>query len=181
MAASLQPRDLFPEFDRIATVPPIGDEQYHRTAMQNPAAPALMELSNRLTDACAAGPVGHRSRHGEQRVVRSSEAQLPGDSCEPGGEQERLNPLVTARHCVCELQKHARITFHRAADVAEEYERARLDPARTPRQPHDIAASAQAFGDRASKIHARTFAANPSPSPAFAGSPGQVRQRPTRL
>src|SRR5262245_7384363 len=172
MAASLQPPDLVPEFYRIAPVPPIGDEQHHRTAMQDPAAPALMELSNRLTDACAAGPVGHRSRDRGERVIRSAETKLPGDSGQAGGEQERLNPLVAARHRVCELQEHARVALHRTAHVAEEDERAWPDPPRTPRQPHDIAASAQAFGDRSSKIHAGALPADPPPRPAFAGSPG---------
>ena len=44
MAASLEPRDLLSRVPRIATVPPVGDEQDHRPAVEHAAAPSLVEF-----------------------------------------------------------------------------------------------------------------------------------------
>ena len=56
------------------------------------------------------------------------------DAREPRGEQERLDAPVPAPDRVREVQEHARVALHRAADVAEQDERARPRAAPAPRQ-----------------------------------------------
>ena len=46
---------------------------------------------------------------------------------------------------------------------------------------HDIAAGAEALGDRASKIDARAAPSNPPPCPAFTRIPDEARQGRARL
>ena len=135
MAASLQPRDLVAQLARIAAIPAVGDEQHDRTAVQDAAAPALMELLARPRQSASlpTSPAPTATRPRARRPARGS-AQLPRDARQLRGEQKRLDTLVAPRHGVREVQQHARVALHRAADVAEQHERARAHAPRPPRR-----------------------------------------------
>src|SRR5258707_10218659 len=95
MTASLESRDLIAELHRIAAIPSIGDEQHHRSAMQNAPAPTLVEFANGVTDPCTSGPIRRGARHRRERRVRPADAQLSRDTRESRREQKRLDALVT--------------------------------------------------------------------------------------
>jgi len=56
------------------------------------------------------------------------------------------------------VQQHARVSLHRAADVAEQDDRARTRAAPAPGQLHHIAARTHAAGKGATQIDARSAA-----------------------
>src|SRR6516162_9381396 len=84
MTASLEPGDLVAKLSRIATVPPVRDNQHHRSTDERPAAPSLMELFDRLSDPRPAGPVTHPPRHRAQRIVGPCKPKISRDSRELG-------------------------------------------------------------------------------------------------
>ncbi len=140
-----------------------------------------MELFDGSANPRPSRPVRHRPRHRRECSVRSRHAELPRDSRELGGEEERLDSAVAPRHGVCEVQEHARIALHGTAHVAQEHERPWAHASCPSRQLHHIAAGAEAFGDRASKIDPRATPPNPPPRSAFARIPDETRQRGARL
>ena len=107
--------------------------------------------------------------------------QLSGDSRQLRRKQKRFDSLMPRRQRVSEMQQHARIALHRAADVAQQHQRTRAHAARPRRQRHHVAAAAETLGDRAPKVDARATAAHPSPRSAHAGIPHETSQRLARL
>ncbi len=170
-----------PQLPRVPAIPPVRDEQDHRTAVQDAAAPALMELLDGSANPRPSRPVGHRPRHRREGVVGSRRAQLSGDSRELGGEEERLDTAVAPRHGVSEVQEHAGVALHGSADVAQQHERARAHASCPSPEFHHVAARAEAVGDRTSKIDSRAAPSNPPPCPAFTRIPDETRQRRARL
>ena len=55
------------------------------------AGPALVELPQRVADARAAGPVGHRARHAGDRLVQLRARSSVRDARQPGGEEEHFD------------------------------------------------------------------------------------------
>jgi hypothetical protein len=88
-----------------------------------------VKLSKGAPDARAARPIGYHSGDRRHRIVDPRPAQLTGDAREPRREQEGLDPAMAPRDYVGELEKHARVALHRAADVAQQHERTRLGAA----------------------------------------------------
>ena len=180
MTASLQPRDLFTQHLGIAAIPAVGDEQHDRPAAQRAPHPLLMELANRRADPGAARPVRDSPGDRADRFADAPGAQLHGDAGELGREQKRLDASLPPRERVREVQQHARVAFHRSADVAQEDDGPRTDAPRPPRQREDVAAGTQTARDRAPQIDARSASANPSPGPALARTPHQPIERQPR-
>ena len=118
MTASLKPRDLAAQLPWVPAIPTVGYEQDHRSPIQDPAAPPLMELLHGTANSRPPGPVGHRPRYRREGLVRSRHAQLSGDSRELSGEEERFDRAVAPRHGVSEVQEHTGVTLHGSADVA---------------------------------------------------------------
>ena len=135
-----------------------------------------MELPHGSANARPSGPVRHRPRHGGECVVGPRRAELPRDSRQLRGEEERLDTVAALRHGVGEVQEHARVALHRSADVAQQHERAAAHARRPPPELHHVAAGADAVGDRPSKIDSRAASSNPSPCPAFTRAPDETRQ-----
>ena len=108
----------------------------------DPARPAQVELAERVADPRPAGPVGDRlaSPAGAHGPGRGRAAV--GDAREAGPEDERLGPHARARgERLDEAQQKPRVALHRAADVAQDDDRARppdgaaARPSRRDRRP----------------------------------------------
>ena len=72
---------------------------------------------------------------------------------------------------VGEVQEHARVALHRAADVAQQHDRALARAPRPAWQLDDVAAGAHAARERAPEVHARPVPADPAARPALARRP----------
>jgi hypothetical protein len=77
-----------------------------------------MELPERVTNAGAAGPLGHGPCDPGRCLVESARAKLPGHTRERRREDEHFDASLSALDGVREMQEHARVALHRAADVA---------------------------------------------------------------
>ena len=71
------------------------------------------------------------------------------------------------------MQQGSRVQLHRAADVAQQHDRPRPPAALPAWQRRDLAGGAQAAGEGAAQIDARTAAGNPAPRAAVARIPRQ--------
>ena len=127
MAAPLQARDLLAQHDRIAAVPAVGDEQHDRAAVRARGAPTAGGTAaaprrcacRRTSRAPPATTVGHRL------VEPAARAAALVTRVSRGREDERLDAAVPPPDGVGEVQQHARVALHRAADVAQQHERPR--------------------------------------------------------
>ena len=140
MTASLKTRYLLAELPRIAPIPPIGHEHDDRASMQDSATPAAIELSKSGADSRASGPIRHRSRQGGDSRIELPRAQLHGDAGQSRRKEKRFDAAVPAGHGVGEMKEHARVAFHRSADVTHQHQRARATTALACWQGHDLAA-----------------------------------------
>ena len=107
-------------------------------------------------------------------------AQLAGDARQARGEQEHLDAPMAAADRVREVQEHARVALHRAADVAQQDDRPRPPAPLAAWQRYDVAAGAEALAQRAPEVEARPAAAHPAARAALAGCPGEPRERCAR-
>ena len=88
-----------------------------------------------------AGPVVDRVGHAGQRAVAVAVLEQPGDPGQPRPEHERLDPhLAGRREGLDEAQQQPRVALHRAADVGDDDERARLADRSSPDPRHELAA-----------------------------------------
>ena len=146
-------------------------------AVQHAPAPALIELPERLAGSRAARPVRHRttrppSTAASSRRKRSSVVIRVSSR----REQERLDAAMLLPDGMREVEEHARVALHRAADVADEDERSRTGAAPTSWQLDDVAARAEAARERASDVDARSASGDPAPGPPLAGRPRKARE-----
>ncbi len=79
-----------------------------------------------------------------------------------------------------EVQEHARVALHRAADIAQQHQRPWLRATPTRRQRDDFAAGSQAAHQCPTKIDARAAAADPAARAAFARNPLESLERHSR-
>ena len=181
MTAPLQSSHLFAQHMRITTIPAIGDEEHDRRLMQHAPRPSLMELPQCRTDARATGPVGHHVGYGIDCFLKPPQPDLPCHTREPGGEEKHLEAPATMCEAMREVQQHARVALHRAADIAQEHER--------PRSRCGGAVSASVITSppvrrlrikRTTQIDAGAAATNPPASPPFARNPVQLLERDPR-
>jgi hypothetical protein len=139
-----------------------------------------MELPNRVADARAPGPARRRTHDVGHGLVEPAGPDLVGDAGECGGEDEDFDAVAPARDRVGEVQEHARVAFHRPADVAQQHERPLAHAPLLARQPEYVAPRAHAVRERTPEVHARSASVNPAPGPALAWSPLEPIHRGTR-
>src|SRR5712691_13538562 len=101
--------------------------------------PTAIEVGERLADASASAEIVHPFAHRRERLVEVAVAKQSRYPGEPGREHESLE-VFAARDCVREDHQDARITLHRAADVAHEDERPPPQPRAPIEQAHELAA-----------------------------------------
>ena len=103
--------------------------------------PVLVERPERFADARAAGPVVDRIGDAGQRPIAVAVAQQARHAGEPRPEHERLRAdLGRGRERLDEPQQQPRVALHRARDVAQDDERARLADLAPPDPRHELAA-----------------------------------------
>ena len=112
---------------RVVLGPPVGEHDDHRAAGQ--PAPSVVgdEPADALGQPGAAGPVRRRGTRPGQRLVGIPPRQLPGEPGQPGREDERLRPGAGDR-ALQQGQVDAGVGLHRARDVAQQHQPARLRP-----------------------------------------------------
>src|SRR6202008_2107881 len=93
--------------------------------MKHTAGPSLMELPQRRTDPRAARPVRHDIRHCINGLLKAAKTDLPRHTRQCGCEEQHLESPTPMCEAGREVQQHARVAFHRAADVTEEHKRTR--------------------------------------------------------
>src|SRR5262245_51740013 len=92
----------------------------------------------RLADSRASGPVRNEPRDRGRRPPPRPLVELACDARQTGGEDERFRAVAACDQPVHEIQQHARVALHRAADVAEQDERTPSYGPRPPRYGHDL-------------------------------------------
>ena len=105
----------------------------------------------RGADPGAAGPVRRRPAGPLQGHRGRQPVQHPGQPGQPGGEGEHLGPLPAGR-AVDQLQQRPRVRRHRAGDVAEHDEPARLGARAGAGQPHRMAAGPPRGAQRRAQV-----------------------------
>src|SRR5713226_3251763 len=131
--------ELGSELSGIASIPPVADDDHNRAMAEHASRPTAIEVGERLADASASAEIVYAFAHRRERLVEVAMAQQSRDPGEPGREHEGLE-VFTARDCVREDHQHARVTLHRAADIAHEHERPPPQPRALVEQAHELAA-----------------------------------------
>ena len=109
------------------------------------------------------------SRHAGQRAVAVAVAEQAGDARQPRPEHERLGPdLGGGRQRLDEPQQQPRVALHRAGDVAEDDERARLADRPPPDPRHELAAGPEVAPEHRPRreppaVRVELVAAGPAP------------------
>ena len=144
MAVAAQARGLRGDERRVAAVPAVGHDDDDATRPQGPPRPLLVERPEALADARAAGPVVDRVGDAGQGAVAVAVLEQPGDAGQARPEHERLGAdLAGRRERLDEAQEQPRVALHRAADVADDDERARLLDLAPPDPVQELAAGAE--------------------------------------
>ena len=182
MAGTLQTRDLgrsAPADRRDPTRPKSAGPRARRAARGAPTAGAAPVARGR----CASLPTTRASIARRPRSPRSGRAIRSWRVIRVRSVENRnvSTRAVPARRGVREVQEHARIALHRAADVAEQHQRARPHLAAAPRQADDVAAGVEAVGDRPPQIDARAVTRNPAPRATLSRSPLETIEHEFRL
>ncbi len=141
VAVAPQPGGLGRDERRVAAVPAVGHDDHDTRRPQRAPRPVLVERPERLADPRATRPVVDRVGHARERPVAVAVAQQPGDPGQPRPEHERLGPdLRRRRQGLDEPQQQPRVALHRARDVAQHDQRARLADLPPPDPRHELAA-----------------------------------------
>ena len=121
----------------VASIPAIGYDDHDATRSERATCPCLVEGPEALADPRPTRPVVDRFADLRQRPIAILVAEQPRDAGEPRPEHERLGADgARGRERLDEPQQQPRVALHRARDVADHDERARLSHGR--RQTHDI-------------------------------------------
>src|SRR5205807_2614606 len=105
---------------------------------------APVEGLDRLADARAARPVVDRRRHPVERGVDVMAAEQARDAGEPRGEDKGLDPRAGVFERVGKIQQQPRVALHRAADVAEKYQRPRPKSRAFPAEDQQLTSKSEA-------------------------------------
>src|SRR6266851_1811418 len=118
-----------------------------------------------------------RGRHAPgERLVEVAMAQQSRDPGQPGREDEGLE-VFAARDRVREDHQHARVTLHRAADIAHKHERPPPQPRALVEQTHELAAGTDRVPGRPPQVDcARPRRAKPA-GLAFGDTPRRLRKQ----
>ena len=144
VAVATETRGLARDESRVAPVPAVGHDDDDARRPQRPPRPVLVEGPERFADAGPAGPVVDRVGHARQGPVAIPVAEQPGHPGQPRPEHERFRAhLRRGRERLDEPEEQPRMALHRARDVAQDDERARLADLPPPDPRQELAARAQ--------------------------------------
>ena len=103
---------------------------------------------------------------------------MPAETSKSRAEGEGFDALAeTLRQAVAEMQKKPSITLHRAADIGDDNERARLSTWPAPGKAQNLATVVEALAQRPPKIEAPPLAGALASRKTLAETPNQIRDQ----
>jgi len=118
IAASMKAGHLLAEKFRVAAIPPVANDQHHRSPSQNPPPPIKIKAFEGFAYPSAAAPIGNSSGNMVHGPINVFVAQLAGNPGQAGAEDEGFDDLVQAfGEAVDEVEQEAGVSLHWAADV----------------------------------------------------------------
>jgi hypothetical protein len=126
VAATSKGPHLSGELFDIPRFAAVGDNHHHGATAKHLWAPLFAERMQALRDAGASGEVGHLAGHCIEGDIDVSKPKGVRHAGQARAENECFRPTELLTQPVKELQDDSAVELHRAADVRDEDERARL-------------------------------------------------------